>query len=381
MNLDLFFRASAAGDLDTLGRLLSDEPALAGARNASGATGLHLAVDHPAAVRLLLDRGADANARDTDDHATPLHVAAARGAIDSVRALLDAGADVHGHGDLHDGGVIGWAARPDNRLVIDLLIAHGARHHIFSAIAMRDPDLVTHLVRDDPSSLLRRRSRFENHQTPVHAAFAPADGLGGTPDYAMLERLIGLGADLEATDDKGRTPLDVALLRGDREAMRLLHAAGAPVSTATAADAHAAAGETSIAAFSVMLEASDLEATVAWYTTIGFTIAAQHPPEGAPAWILLSMGVAAVAFVRGDASPKGLRLWIDVKAIEPLYHRLKAHQLRAMQATLTDPQARVIDVPFEEDLFSPFYGGRQFSVRDPNGVSLVFHEASSEQKS
>ena len=263
MNLDRFFRASETGDLDTLSRLLSDHPALAGARNASGATGLHLAVDHPTVVRLLLDRGADPNARDTDDNVTPLHVAAARGAIESVRALLDAGADVHGHGDLHDGGVIGWAAGPHNRAVVDLLLARGARHHIFSAIAMRDADLVTQIVRDDPSSLQRRRSRFENHQTPIHAAFAPADGLGGTPDYAMLERLIGLGADLAAVDDRGRTQLDVALLRGDREAMRLLHAAGAPVSTASPADPQAAARATSIDTFSVMLEASDLEATVA----------------------------------------------------------------------------------------------------------------------
>ena len=43
----------------------------------------------------------------------------------------------------------------------------------------------------------------------------------------MLELLIELGAELEATDDKGRTPLAVALLRGDHEAIRLLRAAGA----------------------------------------------------------------------------------------------------------------------------------------------------------
>jgi ankyrin repeat protein len=61
-------------------------------------------------------------------------------------------------------------------------------------------------------------------------AFAPPDGLGfltGDPDYTLLALLIDLGADLEAKDDKGRTPLDVALLRGDGEATRLLRAAGA----------------------------------------------------------------------------------------------------------------------------------------------------------
>ena len=47
------------------------------------------------------------------------------------------------------------------------------------------------------------------------------------PDYAMLALLIELGADVDAPDERGRTPLTLAMLRGDREAMRLLAAAGA----------------------------------------------------------------------------------------------------------------------------------------------------------
>jgi hypothetical protein len=30
---------------------------------------------------------------------------------------------------------------------------------------------------------------------------------------------------------------------------------------------------------------------------------------------------------------------------------------------------------FLEDLYEPHYGGRQFSVRDPNGFELVFMSA------
>jgi ankyrin repeat protein len=61
---------------------------------------------------------------------------------------------------------------------------------------------------------------------------APADGLVGGlfrtgGHYRTLDLLIELGADLDAPDAKGRTPLAMAMLRGDVEAMRRLHAAGA----------------------------------------------------------------------------------------------------------------------------------------------------------
>jgi hypothetical protein len=44
--------------------------------------------------------------------------------------------------------------------VIALLLERGARHHIFSAMALGDLDLVETLVEQDPDCLSRRRSRF-----------------------------------------------------------------------------------------------------------------------------------------------------------------------------------------------------------------------------
>ena len=51
-----FFAACHAGDLAALRDLLDRDPTLALERNRDGATGLHLAVQHPDAVRLLLER-------------------------------------------------------------------------------------------------------------------------------------------------------------------------------------------------------------------------------------------------------------------------------------------------------------------------------------
>jgi ankyrin repeat protein len=369
MGSDAFFRASAAGNVPEMARLLAGEPALAAARDADGATALHLAVDHPDAVRLLLARGADPNARDVGDNATPLHVAAARRALETVRALLDAGADVHGDGDVHEGGVIGWAAHKDNAEVVNLLLERGARHHIFSAVAMHDEGLVERLIRDDPSCLTRRRSRFENRQTALHATFAPPDGLGCTPNYAMLERLIALGADVEAPDDKGRTPLAIAMLRGDRVAMRLLLAAGATPPEASSAGDPAEGG--SVGRFFVALHSPDMQRTLDWYTAVGFELVSRHDVDGVLDHLILVYGAAGVHFSRYGTRLQGASLWLYTDAVESLYRRFRAMQLQAMQAPAG---SGAMEVPFTEDMYTPFYGGRQFSIEDPNGVTLVFYE-------
>ena len=106
-NVVRFMRACTTGDTEAVRTLLAEEPALARERLTGGTTGLHLAGPHPDVVRVLLAHGADPNARDGGDNATPLHFAAAQGNVDSVRLLLDAGADVRGMGDVHNGEVIG----------------------------------------------------------------------------------------------------------------------------------------------------------------------------------------------------------------------------------------------------------------------------------
>jgi ankyrin repeat protein len=375
-----FMRACAAGDLETLHGLLQRNPALARERLAGGTTGLHVAVRQSETVRLLIDNGADPNARDVGDNATPLHFAAAAGILESVRILLDAGADVHGNGDLHNGDVIGWAAREGNEAVVNLLLEHGARHHIFSAMALRDPDLVQELVEDNPDCLLRRRSRFENTQTPVHAAFAPPDGLGflaGQPDYAMLELLIELGADLEATDDKARTPLTVALLRGDPDATRLLRAAGAKEPPAPREEQQPSAEEMISAAKSVkrispMFAVRDLRATVRWYQWIGFTLADEYEDSGELVFARLTFGNGEFTLVPGgDPGPRNVSVWFFTDRVESLYEALKHRQLRAAGSTM-NAGAGDFEVRFDEDLYTPFYGGRQFGIRDINGLSLIF---------
>lgn len=375
-----FMRACATGDVETLRELLQRDPSLARERLAGGTTGLHGAVRHPEAVRLLLEHGADPNARDLGDNATPLHFAAANGALDNVRLLLDAGADVQGTGDAHNGNVIGWAAREGNEAVINLLLERGARHHIFSAMALRDHDLVQKLVEEDPDCLLRRRSRFENGHTPLHAAFASPDGLGflaGRPDYAMLESLIELGADVEAADDKGRTPLALAMLRGDNEAIRLLKAAGAkepPVAPQAQPDSKGEliAAARSVKKISPMFAVRDMRTTVRWYQSIGFTLQDEYEDGGDLVFARLTFGNGEFTLgPGGNPAPANVSLWFFTDHVQELYEVLKARQLRAAGRALNAADSE-FEVPFEEDLYTPFYGGRQFSIRDINGLPLIF---------
>ena len=43
-----------------------------------------------------------------------------------------------------------------------------------------------------------------------------------------------------------------------------------------------------------------------------------------------------------------------------------------MAGSATKADAGEFAVQFDEDLYTPFYGGRQFGIRDINGLSLIF---------
>lgn len=136
------FAACEAGDAQALADNLADLLAAAGAGSGGagaasvdtpgpdGDTALHLAALYGRleCVRLLLEAGAHAAARNPEDLTTPLHDAAAGGYLDVVRALLDdpRGAaslqaqDSDGDTPLHN------AARGGHGHVVNFLLARGA---------------------------------------------------------------------------------------------------------------------------------------------------------------------------------------------------------------------------------------------------------------
>lgn len=199
--------AVRSGDAATVSSLLDAHPERLHLRTPPHeGTLLHLASTHGhlPVVDLLLRRGLDVNSRERGDNTYAMHWAAAAAHLAIVHRLAEAGGDVVGHGDDHELEVIGWATCWDggddaaHREVVDLLVERGARHHIFSAVALGLADEVRRIVADDPAALHRRMSRNEDHQLPLHFAVRR-----NRPEMVAL--LLELGADPLAVDGSGHT--------------------------------------------------------------------------------------------------------------------------------------------------------------------------------
>jgi ankyrin repeat protein len=221
------FEAARTGDVSLLAKLLDQHPAKLRARNKPYEWSLlHVAAHngHLAAVNLLLERGLEVNTRERGDNTYAMHWAAAAGHVDVVRRLAEAGGDVVGHGDDHELEVIGWATCWDgsdddaHRAVVDVLVRHGARHHIFSAIAMNLADEVRRIVAENPAALNRRQSRNEGNRPALHFAVQM-----NRP--RMVALLLELGADPLAVDADGFPAAAYATSPGvDRTVMEAIRA-------------------------------------------------------------------------------------------------------------------------------------------------------------
>src|SRR5262249_53891955 len=142
-------------------------------------------------------------------------------------------------------------------------------------------------------------------------------------------------------------------------------AAGArPAGHLAPRDGRPSAGElaNSVQSSTIVVASKDVAGTLAWYTSIGFTEVARFPTDGSAVfWGLATLGRAELSFdVRETADPRGVSLLMTTDRVRDLYDLLTARQLDAA------------DVQFVKTLHVPEHGGLEFSIRDPNGLTLRF---------
>ncbi|TCT25151.1 ankyrin repeat domain-containing protein [Thermomonas haemolytica] len=259
--------AAAGEDDDAAGvQLLLRHKARANARDGRGRSALHeaAALDHVEICRVLLEAGAEVDARDAQGR-TPLLEAVRGGAVRALEALLAAGANVHAQDaaganalhlacaaetprldlvrDLRELGVDPHAPDAHARSALDVAIAAG-RWTLVAALDPKRP-LPVSLQDDDaaqverPPQVLLRERLLEGAAEPELAALAALLGARDLEallhddaviaDPGRLDWLLRHGAQPEAPDPTGQTPLWRLLARGEDgiAAARRLFAAGA----------------------------------------------------------------------------------------------------------------------------------------------------------
>ncbi len=225
--VDKLILAASNGGATEVISIIEAHPHIIDERGGDGTrTALHFAAWKRQAdiVSILLDHLADPDVRCHGDNATPLHFASEQGDMAIVRMLLDHGADPHGFGDEHGLDIIGWATcfKQTHPEVAHLLMEYGARHNIFSAVALGEVEAIKRLVGAYADALDKPMASYEQRRQPVHLAVFKQQP-------ASLETLIDLGANIEATDVRGFTALDLAAISQHSSLVEILLKKGADI--------------------------------------------------------------------------------------------------------------------------------------------------------
>ncbi|GJQ67948.1 Wtrw [Trypoxylus dichotomus] len=180
-------------------RLFTAEGADVGQVEYSGMSPIHLAADlgHVQCLKIMLEaKGNNVNAKTRERDLTALHLAADGGYVECIEVLLEKGADTNvknhrGQTPLH------LAARAQAYDCVELLLRKGGA----------DPNIADY-----------------DRRTALHAAVGKA-----ARSYDIIEVLVRWGADVNAKDQYGYTPLHIAALNELSQCVEVLMFHGADV--------------------------------------------------------------------------------------------------------------------------------------------------------
>lgn len=228
-------RAALFGTLAELQKLLRDGADVNATATPLGMTALMCAVHDPAKAALLVSAGANVNAATTTGHTALLLAANYDGAAETVKLLLERGADVHARPARPQrmNMALHRAALRGDQQVIALLLKAGAT---LNDLPKGSNALIAAIHHGDAATvsfLLDRGADIETRSPDSRDAHADSTPLmwavnSGFPDLVKL--LLKRGAAVNAHDATGMTPLIYAagaIDCGNTEIIEALLAAGA----------------------------------------------------------------------------------------------------------------------------------------------------------
>jgi ankyrin repeat protein len=181
-------------------------------------------------VQAALDNGADVNAKLWGY--TPLHVASQIGDPTLFTLLINNGADVNARDD-EDYTALHYVAEADHSNFVKTLIDNGANVNAKNEFGDTPLDLAVDEGNDETADVLRKlggKAGKDVDEVPTRTIHdATGDG-----DLAGVQALLDAGAKVDAVDE-GWTPLMVAASNGHKEIANLLIANGANVNAKDAA--------------------------------------------------------------------------------------------------------------------------------------------------
>jgi ankyrin repeat protein len=234
-------------------KLLLDKGADVNAKNRRASTALHWAIPDEAKVRLLLERGAAINARQADGRTpvyqavsvgngnailalllekggdanlatangqTPLMAAAGRGDVEAMRMLLDRKADVNARSGTGGTALLN-AAAGRNPQAVELLLANGADPNVSTKRGETAlANAATAGVAESVKLLLDRGAKVNARDDRGYSPLMYAAGSEAMP-AGIVRMLLAKGADTDCTGE-GETARTLAAKRGGTEVARLL---------------------------------------------------------------------------------------------------------------------------------------------------------------